>query len=824
MAFYGNVKEGEVINNVREDFFSDFDCKKLLGNIDFCVAEKNVDIDDFDVISLMWAESKKGGNKDIYESFVQLILTIGKERTYERYIPPMFLGAYDADKIAFIEYHKINDIFFINDFNWNVTPSDHTTPEFILLLDKVKDILEREMLIFSFNENGGKELRRFIKKNFVRGKRKLDKLKITKNNFTFVYHKWTQYVKPTIGIDWNLAKQKGILDADFFYADLFLEDGEALKDALYVILKDDRYIFDRNLDASGFNNYSDAQFTDSQRAYNQFWNHYERPPKEKFWDFIIEHRPLLVPQDVRERKGSYFTPRKWVEKSQEYLAETFGEEWQSEYYIWDCCAGTGNLLYGLLEKERIWASTLDKQDVDIMKDRIKNGFNMLDKHVFKFDFLNDDFNTLPSSLKNVVNDPEKRKKLIVYINPPYAEAGNRKSIKGGKPKEKVAVTTKIYQECKDVIGIAGRELSAQFFYRIYNELPDCILATFATPKALNGANFLKFRNFFQAELKRSYIVPGNTFDNVKGKFPIGFYIWDTSKHVKFEHTSSDVYEANGEEITGYKNFFSYDGVKSINDWLIETRNRENERKIGYLSCRSHDVSHVNDIYFKNTKADIKSARGTWITDKNLLECCIYVAVSHSLNVKWVHDRDQFLYPNDGWKTNIEFQNDCIAYTLFSDRNIIKSSAGTNHWIPFTVDEVAAKDSFESNLMSKYINGTLAKKATAGLFDEQQIITEKYLPASKLIFSSEAQAVIDAGREVWKYYHQQPNINPNASLYEIKEFFCGKSIKGEKNPKETLNQRSKDEHFNELMDVLKQAHKRLSRKIEPKVYEYGFMIR
>ena len=56
MAFYGNVKEGEVINNVREDFFSDFDCKKLLGNIDFCVAEKNVDIDDFDVISLMWAE------------------------------------------------------------------------------------------------------------------------------------------------------------------------------------------------------------------------------------------------------------------------------------------------------------------------------------------------------------------------------------------------------------------------------------------------------------------------------------------------------------------------------------------------------------------------------------------------------------------------------------------------------------------------------------------------------------------------------------------------------------------------------------------------
>ena len=53
-------------------------------------------------------------------------------------------------------------------------------------------------------------------------------------------------------------------------------------------------------------------------------------------------RDLLVPQDVRERKGSFFTPKIWVEKSQQYLADVLGENWQDEYYIWDCCAGTGN--------------------------------------------------------------------------------------------------------------------------------------------------------------------------------------------------------------------------------------------------------------------------------------------------------------------------------------------------------------------------------------------------------------------------------------------------------------------------------------------------
>jgi type I restriction-modification system DNA methylase subunit len=58
--------------------------------------------------------------------------------------------------------------------------------------------------------------------------------------------------------------------------------------------------------------------------------------------------PFLL--DDRERKGAFYTPQIWVEKSQEYLAKVFGENWQDEYYIWDCCCGTGNLLAGLLPK------------------------------------------------------------------------------------------------------------------------------------------------------------------------------------------------------------------------------------------------------------------------------------------------------------------------------------------------------------------------------------------------------------------------------------------------------------------------------------------
>ena len=91
----------------------------------------------------------------------------------------------------------------------------------------------------------------------------------------------------------------------------------------------------------------------------RFWMKYKRPPIKEHHNYIIEKgSPLLVPQDVREIKGAYFTPQAWVQKSQEYLENFLGENWQDEYYIWDCCAGTGNMENGLTNKYKIWASIL----------------------------------------------------------------------------------------------------------------------------------------------------------------------------------------------------------------------------------------------------------------------------------------------------------------------------------------------------------------------------------------------------------------------------------------------------------------------------------
>ena len=82
------------------------------------VKQKRANTRGQETVSLLWAEAKRGVVADIYKPLVQLILTIGKARTFETYLPPPFLAAFDAEKIAFISYKEILPFFSQNDFSW----------------------------------------------------------------------------------------------------------------------------------------------------------------------------------------------------------------------------------------------------------------------------------------------------------------------------------------------------------------------------------------------------------------------------------------------------------------------------------------------------------------------------------------------------------------------------------------------------------------------------------------------------------------------------------------------------------------------------------
>lgn len=824
MAYNLNIREKEVENRLRKDYFQAYNAEEVLGDIDFAVAVPTNGPQLFEPEYLLWAEAKKSNHHDIKHSFVQLILTIGKAKTFDKHLPPAFLGAFDAQKIAFLPYDKILDIFYINDFNWNVTPSDHKTKEFQFVLAKVKEILDQEILLYQF-ESDDKELRQFIKRNFIVGKSKLSKIRINKNNFTAIFQKWLKEVKPTIAnVNWDVAKKTGIIDADFYLADILSEHNITLKEKLFVLLRKDHYELDRRIDVTGFFDSKRAIFSDEQKAHTQFWNRYDRPPKREYWDAIVARRDLLVPQDIREIKGSFYTPSKWVDLSQQYLANQFGDNWQDDYYIWDCAAGTGNLLANLTNKYRVWASTLDKADVDVMHDRIKTmneasvngkgGANLLDDHVFQFDFLNDSFDKLPPKLKAIIDDKNEREKLIIYINPPYAEASNIHTKTGTGSNRKGLSDSYVKTTYKDSLGRAGNELFAQFFARVVREIPSCHLAVFSKLKILQGPNFTGFRQLFRAKLGRIFLVPANTFDNVRGAFPIGFQIWDTAVKEEFKMTTADIYDAHG-DLIGKKNIYAYQKGTFIIDWLRHFYDKEGKR-IAYLRFLGTDFQNNNGVFLtlKPSQNDLKQVKGNWVTRKNLIQMCIYFSVRHCIEATWINDRDQFLYPSNNWVNDIEFQTDCIIYTLFHSQNRISYVHGTNHWIPFTEEEVNSRDTFSSHFLIDFLseNNKIDSSLQTSLFQEE----------TKIKYSEEALTVMNYGKALWKYYHQQKNSVPDASYYDIRLYFQGTKInaKGE----EQMNPDSTDTTYNQLINALRLKVKGLARHIEPKVYEYGFLKR
>jgi hypothetical protein len=215
--------------------------------------------------------------------------------------------------------------------------------------------------------------------------------------------------------------------------------------------------------------------------------------------------------------------------------------------------------------------------------------------------------------------------------------------------------------------------------------------------------------------------------------------------------------------------------------------------IAYMANPAPDFQRINQPYLTSGKGT-RHFHYYMFSINNIIEGCIYFAVRLCIEQTWLNDRDQFLYPNDGWKKDTAFQHDCLIFALFHGQNRISRADGVNHWIPFTEKEVGAKEKFESAFMSNFLKGR-------GL-------------------SREARAVLDAGRELWTYYHAKIRDNRtasvNASLYDIREFFQGRNDKG------TMKTKSDDETYNTLIKALRERLAVLTVKIQSKVYKYGFL--
>jgi hypothetical protein len=219
---YTEIQKKETLKGmIYNDFFDSrrFGYEPNIDNIDFVITDAKTRgelfADESSVASFhyLWAEAKKGV-VDVETMFTQLLLTCKKTYTKGDYTAPPFLGCFDTEKIAFVPFNAILPIFNANDFNWNQTPSNHDTPDFQKARAQVAKLILKNLTVFHFDTDD-KEIKEFIKTNFVAGITPGAKSPITKDNFVQIFVKWVKQIEPFINISkerWGEFKKQGILD------------------------------------------------------------------------------------------------------------------------------------------------------------------------------------------------------------------------------------------------------------------------------------------------------------------------------------------------------------------------------------------------------------------------------------------------------------------------------------------------------------------------------------------------------------------------------------------------------------------------------------
>ncbi|GAA8865606.1 hypothetical protein HpEKA11_15000 [Helicobacter pylori] len=269
---------------------------------------------------------------------------------------------------------------------------------------------------------------------------------------------------------------------------------------------------------------------------------------------------------------------------------------------------------------------------------------------------------------------------------------------------------------------------------------------------------------------------------------------------------------------GYKTFKPIvDKVKNINAWIKNYDNKKAQAIMGFMENPTPDFQNNNFLCVLNRQGT-RHNNYFGLTPTNLLIGAIYFSVRHCIKAAWQNDRDQFYAPyDDAFQDDSEFKNNCLAFMLFHTQNRITATQGTNHFIPFSEDEVDPKERYLSRTLLDFLKGEIKEpKENDSLF----LSTKK--ENKPLKFSPSASKVFDAGKEIYRYYHTQDftnrPYNANASLYDIKEFFQGRNEKGRLNSPT----KAKDKYYKQLYANLQDTLKDLAKEIQPKVYEYGFL--
>jgi hypothetical protein len=741
----------------------------------------------------IWFEAKEAGTSPI-AMFAQLLIYVKLDHDAGKHIPP-FLCVIDREKAALMETTHALPLFKDKAVKWLETASSVQTKtkasqDFI---SKVSDHVAAHYVVYNIDSHEKEFI--FAAKSAIKEGR-IIRTQITPDNLRQVFDKWIEYIGIELG---------GVEESD--YALLFFAD----------IMHDGKRSAMANLPAR-------LLFDGEKPVFVLNGQQYDLVSDRGYRTYLLERRDSLLPLDERSFKGAFYTPLKVVDKAYDLLAETLGKNWQQNYIVWDMCCGVGNLEVKHSNHRNIFMSTLDKADIDVMQ----ASHTCVAATKFQYDYLNDDINEfgqidygltnkVPLELQQAIADAKAKKKgakkILVLMNPPYAEVGT-----GAASGNKAGVaSTRFAAAAMGKYGKAKSELFAQFLARIKLEIPNATIAMFSKLKHLNAPNFEKFRSEWRPKYLGGFLIESKMFDGMKGKFPIGFLLWNSAESQTMTTIEAAALD-RALQVVVNKKFYNLPADSYLNVWLDRPRKNNTEvvplkgavvvatseprvrhwsdEAIAYMYCGKNDLQHTVDQTLL-LSSPYGQGDGFYLVENNLWQAAVIFTVRRLIKPTWLNDRDQFLQPSE--PLSLEFINDCLLWMLF---NVSNGTAGANdlewnnkqwslvnHFIPFTETEVGASGRFESHFMVDYLRG-------------------KQL-------SPEAQAVLDAGREIWRAYHasamprkirEDLKLNrPDVGWYQIRKAL----------------EANAENHVTDFTDF-KTAYTALGDTLRPMVYSLGFL--
>lgn len=717
--------------------------------------------------------------------------------------------------------------------DWDIAPSEAASknPQLVLKLQQDHNIAP---FIFSIDENFScDDLKGLIEQYAFSSQR--EGVRITANNISRTYD---DFIRTVIRKE-NLHNYTPNELVSIFILTMTNPNG-------------DTYIVPNKINTLHLSNGKEIQI--DGKAFDAFFCQFNRNYTPEEIDVFNSIADRLLQDTKRRFQGSFWTPDRWVERAHDLFSEVIGNDWRETCVVWDASCGSMNLTRDYKFSE-LYCSTLIQEELDIghqyNPEALKFQYDFLNG--FDIDLSKNDAESLNYSQDNnsklpqqLVSSLSSGRPVVFFNNPPYAQAGEKFGATGGDKKD-VAKTLVNKLMKSDNCGKASQQLYAQFLYRIlrivekYN-IKEAYIGLYSPSLFLTGNSFKKFRKLFfsKFEYVKGYMFQASNFADVTDSWAISFTVFKISQTpnspTEFPMDVLDLDEKTGKIVLLEKRYlYNLDDSTEAADWVREDIKKIKTKK-DYLQLQSalkydrltgdgsyapgsigYFMNDSNNIYENSTHVGLFSAphahgHGLNVFPVNFERTVSLFAARALISSNWINQKDEYLKPDTNHPDYQEWLNDCIVYSLFSP----KSNQSALRNAKFKGQSYNIKN--EWFWLSKEHMRTLANKYKYnGIYMDARADNDRFIYnyICNISFSAEAQAVLDKATTIVDMLIQN-GFRQEVSLAHP-EYFLDSWDAGWYQMKKVLNEYSLKE-----LDEFEELFHALEAKMQPKVYELGFL--